>query len=86
MHLLDLTSTSIWTTSAMELRILNVDEGDLDNLQAKGFDARRRIVLSDLLTNRKIFNKDDAEEEDQAQVLNRCRVNMSYHVIGGAGK
>jgi len=85
MHLLDLTSTSIWTTSAMELRILNVDEGDLDNLQAKGFDARRRIVLSDLLTNRKIFNKDDAEEEDQAQVLNRCRVNMSYHVIGGAG-
>ena len=33
MHLLDLHSTSIWTTSTLDLYIVNIDEGDLDRIR-----------------------------------------------------
>jgi len=32
MHLLDLQSTSIWTTSTLDLYVVNIDEGDLDRI------------------------------------------------------
>ena len=86
MHLLELESTNIYNTNPMLLRILNVDDGDLDNLQVKGFEANRRSTKSDLIISRKIFNTNDAEDKDQARVLDSCRVDMSYHVQGGAGK
>ena len=86
MHLLDLASMSIWTTSAMELYILNVDEGGLDNLQTKGFKAKRRIVHSELLINRKIYDNNDAEDEDQVRILNDRGGGKTLLVTGGAGE
>lgn len=51
MHLLDLHSTSIWTTSTMDLYVLEVDKGDLDRerIQCSTFSARKRIVYSEEL-------------------------------------
>ena len=83
MHLLDLASTSIWNTRVLELLILNVDDGGLDNLQTKGFKFKRRKVYSDLLIYRKIFDNNDAEDEAQVRVLNKGK---TLNVIGGAGE
>ena len=47
MHLLDLHSTSIWTTTTMGLYVLNVDEGDLVRLIQPGFNAKKRVVHSE---------------------------------------
>ena len=47
MHLLDLHSTSIWTTSTMDLYTLDVDKDDLDRIQSPGFVPKKRIVRSE---------------------------------------
>ena len=36
-HPIDLEYQSIWTTSTMDLYVLNVDGGDLDCIQDRGF-------------------------------------------------
>ena len=47
MHLLDLHSTSIWTTSTMVLYTLDVIKGDLDRIQSQGFVPKKRVVRSE---------------------------------------
>ena len=47
MHLLDLHSTSIWTTTTMGIYVLNIDEGDLVSLIQPGFNAKKRVVHSE---------------------------------------
>ena len=47
MHLLDLHSTSIWTTTTMGIYVMNIDEGDLVSLIQPGFNAKKRVVHSE---------------------------------------
>lgn len=49
MHLLDFTSTSIYTCSTMDIYILNIDDDDLDRIQDQGFSAKKRVVHSEEL-------------------------------------
>ena len=69
MHLLDLHSTSIWTTSAMEMFILDIDAGDLDRIQhEKNFAAKKRIVYSQEIINRAIFRTSAEESKENEEI------------------
>ena len=85
MHLLDLHSTSIWTTSTMELYILNLDDGDLDRIHDPGFTARKRIVYSEEQVNRALFNTVQEEARENEGILASERLDMSSLISGGAG-
>jgi hypothetical protein len=62
MHLLDLQSTSIWTTATMGLYVLNVDQGDLDRVSQPGFTAKKRVVHSEEQVNKAIFHNTSQDE------------------------
>ena len=51
MHLLDLHSTSIWTTSTLDLYLVNIDEGDLDRIQQidRTFSPKRSKCMTALV-------------------------------------
>jgi len=83
MHLLDLQSTSIWTTSTMNLYILNLDNGDLDRIDDPAFTAKKRIVYSEDKVNRAIFQ---TSREEEKSILASARRDMSTLLTGGAGK
>ena len=86
MHLLDLQSTSIWTTSTMELYILNLDEGDLVRIHDPAFSAKRRIVYSEERVNRMIFRtSEDEAAESEGILAAEGRVDISSQILGGAG-
>ena len=84
MHLLDLRSTSIMTTSTMNLYILNLDNGDLDRIHDPAFTAKKRIVYSEEKVNKAIFHM--SQEEEETSILASERRNMSTLLTGGAGK
>ena len=86
MHLLDLQSTSIWTTSTMNLYILNLDNGDLDRIHDPAFTAKKRIVYSEDQVNKAIFRTSQEEANEEAGILASERLDMSSLLTGGAGK
>ena len=86
MHLLDLHSTSIWTTSTMNLYILNLDNGDLDRIHDPAFTAKKRIVYSEDQVNKAIFRTSQEEANEEAGILASERLDMSSLLTGGAGK
>ena len=83
MHLLDLQSTSIWTTSTMNLYTLNLDNGDLDRIHDPAFTAKKRIVYGEVKVNRAIFQ---TSREEEKSILASARRDMSSLLTGGAGK
>ncbi|KAL7541991.1 hypothetical protein ACHAXR_011413 [Thalassiosira sp. AJA248-18] len=85
MHLLDLHSTSIWTTSTMGLYILNVDDGDLERIRNTGFSAKKRIVHSEDQVNKAIFRTSQEEANENEGILASERFDMSSLISGGAG-
>ncbi|KAL7538711.1 hypothetical protein ACHAXR_008739 [Thalassiosira sp. AJA248-18] len=85
MHLLDLHSTSIWTTSTMNMYVLNLDDGDLDRVNDPAFAAKKRIVHSEEQVNKAIFRTSHEEAKDEEGILASGRLDMSCLLNGGAG-
>jgi len=85
MHLLDLHSTSIWTTSAMNLFILDIDAGDLNRIHDPAFSAPKRVVHSEEQVNKAIFRTSQEEAKENADVLASERLDMLSLISGGAG-
>ena len=86
MHLLDLQSTSIWTTATMGIYVLNVDRGDLDRVCQPGFTAKKRIVHSEAQVNKAIFHTTSQDETKETEgILASERLDMSSLISGGAG-
>lgn len=86
MHLLDLQSTSIWTTATMGLYVLNVDRGDLDRVSQPGFTAKKRVVHSEEQVNKAIFHNTSQDEiKENEGILASERLDMSSLISGGAG-
>lgn len=85
MHLLDLHSTSIWTTSTMNLFIINLDEGGLDRIHDSSFSAKQRIVYSEEQVNKAIFRSSQEEAKEEEGILASERLDMSSLITGGAG-
>ena len=61
-HPIDLESHSIRTTPTMDLYILNVDDGDLDCIQGRGFSAKEKNVYSEERVNKVIFCTGQSEK------------------------
>jgi len=85
MHLLDLRSTSIWTTSTLDLFAVNVDNGDLHRLQDQGLALKKRIVHSEMLVNRAIFQLSEDEARESEGIFQSSSQNKSTLISGGAG-
>ena len=82
MHLLGLKSTSIYTTSTMDLYILNIDEGhlELQHIQNPHFSLKRRIVYSEEKINKAIFRGTETENHDN--ILSSEHRDMSTLIQG----
>jgi len=82
MHLLGLKSTSIYTTSTMDLYMLNIDEGhlDLQHIQSPHFSLKRRIVYSEEKINKAIFRGTETENHDN--ILSSEHRDMSTLIQG----
>ena len=57
MHLLDLKSTSIWTSRPMDLYTLDVDQGDLERLGSGDFSPQKRIAHYEQQLRKAVFRK-----------------------------
>ena len=71
----------------MDLFELNVDEdaGLARITDPAGFTLKKRIVYSESQVNKAIFRSGLGEEEDQEDILQSEREDMSSLVYGGAG-
>lgn len=86
MHLLDLRSTSIFTSKPLDLFTLDIDEGDLDKLGSGEFFAPKKcIAYYEQQLNRAIFDVSEEEAKDNEAILSSERVGMSTSLFGGAG-
>ena len=81
-HLLDLQSTSIFTTRPMELYSIYVDNGELEKLKTGGFVPKKRIAHYEQQLNRALFELSEEEEKDNQAILNGEKVGMSTSLQG----
>jgi hypothetical protein len=84
MHLLDLKSTSIYTSRPMDLFTVDVDD-ELDRLGDSEFVPNKRVLESDKRLAKAIFRTTDSEIKDNIEVLSEARNDMSTQLSGGAG-
>lgn len=81
-QLLDLQSTSIFTTKPMGLHILDADDGDIQRLGCADFTPKKRIAHYEQQLNRAIFNGSQEEAKDNTAILESERVGMSTSLQG----
>jgi len=83
MNLLDLKSTSIFTSQALELFTIDIDEYDLTNLQDTAFE--KRFTDTDKKLARAIFRTTASEMEDNQKLITESHLNVSTQLTGGGG-
>jgi hypothetical protein len=85
MTLLDLRSTSIFTSQALELFTVDIDKYDVTTLQDAAFDPPKRVTDTDKKLARAIFRSTDPEMEDNLKLSTESHLNVSTQLNGGAG-
>jgi superfamily I DNA/RNA helicase len=84
-HLLDLNSTSIFTSKPLELYIVDIDKGDLGRLDYQDFAPQKRISYFEAQLNRTLFDSSEEEARDNEAILSGEQGGMSTSLFGGAG-
>lgn len=83
--LLDLQSTSIFTSKPLELYTLDVDQGDIERLDTGQYAPKKRIAYYEEQLNRAVFDASEEEAKDNKDILSGERAGMSTSLVGGAG-
>ena len=86
MHLLDLRSSSIYTSRPMDLYRVDVDK-EFDNLGDRDYIPEKRKLDADKRLSAAIFGNSNEEAEAQANnvILSSSRKDQSTQLYGGAG-
>ena len=82
MNLLDLKSTSIYTSRPMDLFKIDIDE-EMDFLSKTSFVPKKRVLDKDQKLANAIFGRNNSQAQSEKAILSQTREGMSTQLYGG---